>query len=67
MINIVRCYKLGGTECEVLMPDDKTDPRDQAPHLSPPPSTPELFKLVGQGVMSIGILVIAWLLLFGKP
>ncbi len=49
------------------MPDEQADPRDQAPHLSPPPSTPELFKLVGQGVMSIGILIIAWLLLFGKP
>ena len=41
------------------------DPRDQIPHISPPPSQSELLKLGSQAVIAFGIFIVAWMLLFG--
>ena len=42
-----------------------TDPRDQIPHISPPPSQRELLKLVTQAAVALGIFIAAWMVLFG--
>jgi len=48
-----------------IMTVKDNDPRDQIPHISPPPSQRELLKLGSQAVIAFGIFIVAWILLFG--